>query len=88
MPFQIDPAVIDALLKAGGWFACALVLASVLALIVKGLLVPGSIYRREVDRADTATTQLERQNELGETLTTQVETLIQLVADVLGGRKR
>lgn len=86
---NIDPAIIDALLRAGGWFACALVLAAVLALIVKGFLVPGSIYKREVDRADTATTQLERQNDLGETLTTQVETLIQLVADVLGGgRKR
>lgn len=85
---QLDPATIDALLKAGGWFACALVLAGVLALIVKGHLVPGSLYKREVDRADTATTQLERQNDLGETLTTQVETLIQLVADVLGGRKR
>ena len=85
---QLDPATIDALLRAGGWFACALVLAAVLALIVKGYLVPGSLYKREVDRADTATTQLERQNDLGETLTTQIETLIQLVADVLGGRKR
>lgn len=85
---QIDAATIDALLKAGGWFACALTLAAVIALIVKGYLVPGSLYKREVDRADTATNQLERQNDLGETLTAQVETLIQLVADVLGGRRQ
>lgn len=85
---QIDATLIKAILDAGGWLACAGVLAAVLFLIVKGYLVPGSIYRREVDRANTATNQLERQNDLGETLTTQVDTLIQLVADVLGGRRR
>lgn len=85
---QIDPALFKAVLDAGGWVACSVVLVGVLAAIVKGFLVPGSLYKREVERADTATTQLERQNDLGETLTTQVETLIQLVADVLGGRKR
>lgn len=79
----IDPAVLKTVVDAGGWVASSIVLAGVLAAIVKGYLVPGSIYRREVDRADTATNQLERQNDLGETLTTQVETLIRLVADVL-----
>jgi hypothetical protein len=75
-----------AVLDAGGWVACALTLAVVIGLIVRGDLVPGALYRREVDRADTATNQLERQNDLGETLTTQVETLIRLVADVLAVR--
>ncbi len=85
---QIDSALLKAVVDAGGWVACSITLALVVAAIVKGYLVPGSIYRREVSRADTATTQLERQNDLGETLTAQVETLISLVADVLGTRTR
>lgn len=84
----IDPAIFKAVLDAGGWVACSVVLTGVLFAIIKGYLVPGSLYKREVDRADTATNQLERQNDLGETLTAQVETLIQLVADVLGARGR
>lgn len=83
---NIDPALFKAILDAGGWVACSIVLTGVLFAIVRGLLVPGSLYKREVDRADTATNQLERQNDLGEKLTTQVETLVQLVGDVLGAR--
>jgi hypothetical protein len=83
---NIDPAMFKAVLDAGGWVACAITLGVVIGLIVRGDLVPGALYRREVDRADTATNQLERQNDLGETLTTQVETLIRLVADVLSVR--
>ena len=79
---SLDPFV-KALLDAGGLAIAAALAVGVVALIIRGDLVPGAVYRREVKRADTATAQLERQTELGETLTTQVETLAHLVADVL-----
>ena len=79
MPIDIPKALLD----AGGWVAATAIAIGAIASIIRGDLVPGSIYKREVSRADSATTQLERQNELGETLTTQVETLVKLVADVL-----
>ncbi len=79
--------IVKAMLDAGGWLSCAIVLGLVLLAVIRGLLVPGSVYRREVTRADTATNQLERQNDLGEKLTTQVETLTSLVADVLRPRR-
>ena len=82
MPFELPKALLD----AGGWVACASIAVGVIVAIIRGDLVPGRLYRREADRADTATAQLERQNELGETLTTQVETLVKLVADVLRPR--
>ena len=75
-----------ALLDAGGWVACASIAIGVIVAIIRGDLVPGKLYRRETSRADSATAQLERQNELGEKLTTQVETLVKLVADVLRPR--
>lgn len=81
-------ALTKAVLDAGGWVAAAVVATAVIAAIIRGDLVPGKVYRREVDRADTATNQLERQNDLGERLTTQVETLTSLVADVLTPRVR
>lgn len=80
MPLDVVP---KALIDAGGWVTAAVVAIGILVSIIRGDLVPGGVYRREVKRADTATSQLERQTELGETLTTQVETLVHLVADVL-----
>ena len=82
MPFDLPKALLD----AGGWVACASIAIGVIVAIVRGDLVPGNLYRREASRADTATSQLERQNELGEKLTIQVETLVKLVADVLRPR--
>ncbi len=76
-------ALTKAVLDAGGWTVAAVLAVAIIAAIIRGDLVPGAIYRREVERADKATTQLDRQNDLGETLTTQVETLTKLVADVL-----
>lgn len=82
MPFELPKALID----AGGWVTALAVALGVIVGIIRGDLVPGSLYRREVGRADTATEQLERQNDLGERLTTQVDTLVQLVGDVLRPR--
>jgi hypothetical protein len=78
----LDPFV-KALLDTGGLAIAAAIAVGVIVLIIRGDLVPGSVYRREAARADTATAQLERNTELGEKLTTQVETLAHLVADVL-----
>ncbi len=79
--------IVKAMLDAGGWLTSTLLLGLIVLAIIRGLLVPGSVYRREVNRADTATNQLERQNDLGEKLPTQVETLTSLVADVLRPRR-
>jgi hypothetical protein len=79
-------ALTKAVLDAGGWVAAAVCLAAIIAAIIRGDLVPGSVYRRETKRADIATAQLERNTELGEKLTTQVDTLAHLVADVLRAR--
>lgn len=76
-----------ALIDAGGWvFACA-VLVGILSALVRGDLVPGAVYRREVARADTATEQLEKSNELGDTLTAQVDTLVKIVGEVFRPRR-
>jgi len=82
MPIDLPTALLD----AGGWVVAAGIAIGVITAIIRGDLIPGAVYKREVTRADSATTQLERQNDLGEKLTTQVETLIQLVADVLRGK--
>jgi hypothetical protein len=82
MSFDLPQALLD----AGGWVVATAIAIGVITALVRGDLVPGPVYRREITRADSATTQLERQNELGEKLTTQVETLIKLVADVLRGK--
>jgi hypothetical protein len=79
VPIDIPAALLD----AGGWVTSAAIAIGVIAALIHGDLVPGMLYKREVTRADSATTQLERQNELGEKLTAQVEVLIKLVADVL-----
>jgi hypothetical protein len=86
METSVPIDVPKALLDAGGWVAAATIAIGVITGIIRGDLVPGNVYKREIMRADTATAQLERQNELGEKLTTQVETLTKLVADVLRGR--
>lgn len=79
MPIDLPAALLD----AGGWAVAAVIAIGVIGAIIRGDLVPGGVYKREASRADMATTQLERQTELGETMTTQVETLVRLVADVL-----
>lgn len=75
------------LLDAGGWVFAAAVLAGIVAAIVRGDLVPGPVYRREVARADSATKQLEDSNELGVTLTAQVDTLVKIVGEVFRPRR-
>lgn len=69
---QFPKAIID----AGGWAFAAVTLGGIIAAIVRGDLVPGALYRREVTRADGATKLLEEANSLGRTLTAQVDTLV------------
>jgi len=63
MPFGLPPEVI----QAGGWVFAAVAIAAIASLvigsIIKGALVPGAIHKREVERADKATLQLERQGD-------------------------
>lgn len=82
MPVDLPGALLD----AGGWVFAAVTLSGVVAALIRGDLVPGSIYQREIERANTATEQLERQNDLGERLTTQVETLIKVVGEAMKPR--
>lgn len=84
MPFDIPKA----LLEAGGWVAAASIAIGIIVALIRGDLVPGALYKREVTRADTATSQLERWNEIGETLTIQVKLIADLVADVLRPRTK
>lgn len=84
MPIDIPKALLD----AGGWVFAAAVLLGVVMAIIRGDLVPGTLYKREVARADTATTQLEHWNAIGETLTAQVKLMSELVADVLRPRAK
>jgi len=73
----MDPTSIAAALSdAGGWAAfVALVIAAGLG-VVRGWWVPGFVYRREVTRADTMTSQLER----------NTDALKDLAADLTGRR--
>lgn len=84
MPIDIPKALID----AGGWVVAAAIAIGVIAAMVRGDLVPGNVYKREVARADLATSQLEKWNDIGETLTAQVKILAELVADVLRPRAK
>lgn len=83
MPFGLSPDILD----AGGWVFAAIVLAIVIAALIRGDLVPGAIHKRESARADTATAQLERQGETAEKLADQVEDLagnVKQLVEILG----
>lgn len=84
----MDFDIPKALLEAGGWVFAAITLTGVVTALIRGDLVPGNIHKREIARADTATSQLERWNEIGDTLTVQVKLIAELVADVLRPRAR
>lgn len=81
-------ALTKAVLDAGGWVVAAIVAVGIIAAIIRGDLVPGTVYKREVTRADLATSQLESWNRIGETLTAQVDVIADLVASILKPRAR
>ena len=62
-PWQIVAILATAL--AGTWTTC-------IAAFFKGDLIPGHVYRREVNRADTATTQADRQTRAVQELTKEL----------------
>ena len=65
-----DPVAIGkALVDLGGWTAFVIGVVAFAFAIVRGYLVPGFVYKREVARADTATTQAERNADAIEDLT-------------------
>lgn len=66
----MDPtALAQSLVDAGGWTAFVLTVVVAAIALVRGDWVPGFVYRREVARADTATTQAERNIDAIEDLT-------------------
>lgn len=79
MPIDIPKALID----AGGWVTAAAVCIGVIGAIIHGDLVPGSIHRREIERGDKATAQLERQGEVNEKVASQMDTLLELLGKLL-----
>jgi hypothetical protein len=79
LPFELPRALIE----AGGWVVAAVFAFGVITLIIRGDLVTGRTHQREIDRADKATTQLERNNDFNKKMSAQVETLVKLVAEVL-----
>lgn len=77
-----------ALLDAGGWAACAALAFAVVGLFVRGEFVTKAVYQREIDRADKATAQLERQGETNEKVASQMDSLLELLGKLLVFRGR
>ena len=50
-----SPAELDALQKAGGWILVAALAVLIVVAFIRGDIVPGWIYKREIARADKAT---------------------------------
>jgi len=72
---MIDPSLIRTFADAGGLVLfIALCLLAALAFI-KGWIVPGFVYRREVTRGDRATEQLERNTDVLEANTAAITRL-------------
>ena len=66
----MDPVAIGkTLVDLGGWTAFVIGVVAFAFAIIRGYLVPGFVYKREVARADTATTQAERNADAVEDLT-------------------
>lgn len=66
----MDPVAIGkTLVDLGGWTAFVIGAVAFAFAIVRGWLVPGFVYKREVARADTATNQAERNADAIEDLT-------------------
>lgn len=57
------------LVDLGGWTAFVVTVVTAAITLIRGDWVPGFVYRREVARADTATTQAERNADAIEDLT-------------------
>jgi len=58
---QVDiPALLKALGDASGWVVAVAMLITGIVAIARGDLVPGYIYRREVDRGERAEDAIER----------------------------
>ena len=84
MDFELPTALLD----AGGWVFASVVLASVLIMVRRGDIVPGWVYRREVERADKATAQVDLQTESIKALTDQFEGFASLAASFMAVRRR
>lgn len=84
MPVDIPKTLID----AGGWVFASAVLLGVIIAVIRGELVTGSAFKREVERGDKLEARLEKWAEFGESLTAQVKILTELVADVLRPRSK
>jgi len=82
--FDIPKVLVD----AGGWVFASAVLTAVLILIRRGDLVPGFVYKREVERADKATEQVERQTEAIKTLTAEFDGFSTLAQRFIDSRER
>lgn len=66
----MDPVTLgQTLADLGGWAAFVVVVVAAAVTLFRGLWVPGFVYRREIDRADKATTQAERNADALEDLT-------------------
>ena len=79
MPFELPKALID----AGGWVVAACIAIGVIVAIIREDLVSGRAYKREVDRADKATAQLERNSETVEGIGRSLDTLLELLTKLL-----
>lgn len=70
-------------LAAGGWAFASVVLATVIAAVIRGDLVPGVTHKREVARADRATDQLEKEGDTNRELLAAVKALTETMGRVL-----
>jgi hypothetical protein len=92
----LDVSWIKPLIDAGGWTACAAVLGSVIALMVTGRLVPGSVLKAVTKRLD-AIEETQREDivpaikEIGRATTSSAiadEYLVDFVRDTIRERER
>jgi hypothetical protein len=76
----VDPATVSLIANIGGWVFSAVVLFSVVTGLVRGLLVPGFVLRREIERADKATEALEAMTKHEEMFSASLDTIADLIS--------
>ena len=84
----MDPFAIGKLLAdLGGWTAFVILSVAAGVGVVKGWIVPGRYFDREVARGDKAETQALRNAEAIERLTTSVDVIVEAALRERGSRR-
>lgn len=74
----MPPINLELLSEAGGWVVAAATLIGVIGLLLKGLLIPGPVYQREVKRSDELDERLDTMADAMKEQTGSMRTLLAL----------